>query len=493
VNGQAYIVGSPATGAWAGHEGDVAIPINGQWYFVDPHEGLFMYDQALNKLMYWNGSAWVEFTGGGGGTGTVTSISQGTGIILTPNPITTTGSVAADPEYIRDIIQAIMTDSSSIDFTISDPGDTITASIIDEYIYDLVQPMFVDSSSIDFTTSDPGNTITAAIIDEYVEDLINSFLVQGTGITLTYNAKQHAGGACSLVGVTDGDKGEIIVASSGTLWTMDITGLTTNAGVDTAADYIPYYDASAAANRKALISDIRGANSANDSAMQWVGSDTRASPGTTLTVSGLDLAADGEYYCVLVADNGSGAGSFSYSLFFNNDTTAANYDTERDGSNGASQGSAGANNALWISGLATGQQTVARWYIKSNFDGKPQARGEDCGTETTTRTIGNWGVQHRTVGNLTRIDIVASANMSTGSKLEVWRIRGSSSYRTPKKQAADCITSNAACIGHIHYGWLLAHTYTSIWATLTRPPSLYQVTFSGTATNTRNRQDYLAV
>ncbi len=43
---------------------------------------------------------WAEdATGGGGGGGTVTSVSQGTGIVCTPNPITTSGSVAVDTAW----------------------------------------------------------------------------------------------------------------------------------------------------------------------------------------------------------------------------------------------------------------------------------------------------------------------------------------------------------------------------------------------------------
>ena len=53
---------------------------------------------AANQLPQWNGSAW---TCANGATGSVTSLSQGTGITLSANPITTTGSVAADTAYLQ--------------------------------------------------------------------------------------------------------------------------------------------------------------------------------------------------------------------------------------------------------------------------------------------------------------------------------------------------------------------------------------------------------
>jgi len=55
-----------------------------------------------NQVLKWTGSAWAprnDSVGGGGGGGTVTSVSQATGIVCTPNPITTTGTVRLDTVY----------------------------------------------------------------------------------------------------------------------------------------------------------------------------------------------------------------------------------------------------------------------------------------------------------------------------------------------------------------------------------------------------------
>jgi hypothetical protein len=52
---------------------------------------------ASGQVMKWTGSAWAprnDSVGGGGGT--VTSVSQAAGIVCTPNPITTTGTVRFD-------------------------------------------------------------------------------------------------------------------------------------------------------------------------------------------------------------------------------------------------------------------------------------------------------------------------------------------------------------------------------------------------------------
>ena len=57
---------------------------------------------GTGQVMKWTGSAWAprnDSVGGGGGGGTVTSVSQTTGVVCTPNPITTTGTVGFDQTY----------------------------------------------------------------------------------------------------------------------------------------------------------------------------------------------------------------------------------------------------------------------------------------------------------------------------------------------------------------------------------------------------------
>ncbi len=57
---------------------------------------------GTGQVMKWTGSAWQprnDSVGSGGGGGTVTSVSQGAGVTCTPNPITTTGTVALNTGY----------------------------------------------------------------------------------------------------------------------------------------------------------------------------------------------------------------------------------------------------------------------------------------------------------------------------------------------------------------------------------------------------------
>lgn len=58
-DGHRYIVGSPATGGFAGQENNIAAFIGTAWVFFTPSEGWRAYDQGANQFIVFNGSAWV--------------------------------------------------------------------------------------------------------------------------------------------------------------------------------------------------------------------------------------------------------------------------------------------------------------------------------------------------------------------------------------------------------------------------------------------------
>jgi hypothetical protein len=71
TEGDAYIVAGSPTGAWTGKANTIAIFYNGSWKFwpgnnatgtqITPasrHEGMRVYDQSINSLQIFDGSAW---------------------------------------------------------------------------------------------------------------------------------------------------------------------------------------------------------------------------------------------------------------------------------------------------------------------------------------------------------------------------------------------------------------------------------------------------
>lgn len=58
-DGVAYLVAGSPTGAWVGHELDLAIYETSAWVFYDGYEGARVYDKALNALYTHNGATWA--------------------------------------------------------------------------------------------------------------------------------------------------------------------------------------------------------------------------------------------------------------------------------------------------------------------------------------------------------------------------------------------------------------------------------------------------
>jgi hypothetical protein len=65
--GEAWVVPSGATGAWAGHAHEIAAWQDGAWSFFDPAEGWQVFDRASDALLIFSGSAWVPVAATGAG------------------------------------------------------------------------------------------------------------------------------------------------------------------------------------------------------------------------------------------------------------------------------------------------------------------------------------------------------------------------------------------------------------------------------------------
>tara|TARA_R110000824_G_scaffold366730_2_gene555666 strand:- start:203510 stop:204223 length:714 start_codon:yes stop_codon:yes gene_type:complete len=66
--GERYIVAASASGAWAGHEDDLAAWIDGAWMFVAPQMGWRAFDAAADAFVFYNGSGWIAEPAGSGAT-----------------------------------------------------------------------------------------------------------------------------------------------------------------------------------------------------------------------------------------------------------------------------------------------------------------------------------------------------------------------------------------------------------------------------------------
>lgn len=68
ADGDCYLVAASATGAWAGHDGEIAYRMNTAWEFIEPVEGMGAGVQDENAAIAFLGGSWVTLATGGGYT-----------------------------------------------------------------------------------------------------------------------------------------------------------------------------------------------------------------------------------------------------------------------------------------------------------------------------------------------------------------------------------------------------------------------------------------
>jgi hypothetical protein len=55
AEGEAWLVGSGATGAWAGEDGKLASYQAGNWLFAAPNDGMHLYDRSTSQTLLFRG------------------------------------------------------------------------------------------------------------------------------------------------------------------------------------------------------------------------------------------------------------------------------------------------------------------------------------------------------------------------------------------------------------------------------------------------------
>jgi hypothetical protein len=75
-DGQCWIIGAGATGAWAGKDLQLAAWQDGAWTFFVPRTGFTAFAIDVGSLLAWNGSTWSAAVpaGGSGSTGSTSFV-----------------------------------------------------------------------------------------------------------------------------------------------------------------------------------------------------------------------------------------------------------------------------------------------------------------------------------------------------------------------------------------------------------------------------------
>lgn len=81
TEGDRYIVGSGATGAWATKDLNVVYYTSGAWAFLVPKEGWIAWDEATADIYIWTGAAWESYSSAAG-TLSLANLSDGSTVTL---------------------------------------------------------------------------------------------------------------------------------------------------------------------------------------------------------------------------------------------------------------------------------------------------------------------------------------------------------------------------------------------------------------------------
>lgn len=98
TSGVAYIIGSSATGAWSGKDGQIAIYRGSAWDYFAPAEGWIVWDKAPNAFYVYGSSSWAPLPSGAIRYRPATKITTGSKSISATGAsgLTTSNTVAED-------------------------------------------------------------------------------------------------------------------------------------------------------------------------------------------------------------------------------------------------------------------------------------------------------------------------------------------------------------------------------------------------------------
>lgn len=282
--------------------------------------------------------------------------------------------------------------------------------------------------------------------------------LQASTASLSDNLSVRVTFAPAGSGVSDGDKGDIVVSSSGTVWEIDSGAVGTNELAADAVTYAKMQNASAntviarSAGTSGDLGEVAlaasrllGRGSTGDIAaisvgaglafsgtsllatggvggvgMTLLGSATLGSAASIITVSGLSLNAYKSFFVVFSLKNATASAS-NISLVFNGDTTAANY--ARQGMSVANTNASPSRGAdSIVDSLPVSECSVGDIRIVADPDGRARAYFTSVRDSAANITWRCAGIRWTTAADVTSISLssaVASA-LAAGCRLDVY-------------------------------------------------------------------------
>lgn len=206
---------------------------------------------------------------------------------------------------------------------------------------------------------------------------------------------------------------------------------------------------------------------------------------TDLTITGLNLDAD-EMYCVIANLSGAAAGAATLNVFFNGDTTAANYRRSLNGTAGSNSAIGGLDNSQpgqWI-GYLRRCPVTGRVLWTAHGGRMLAAAALDYSSTVIWQTSAN-------LTSLTFNSSVAS-QIAIGSKVRVFKLRASSSTRSTygvyanadQSKASDTtLADDATLVATLSANKKYRLEFDVFWDTSATPDLKFDLNFTGTTTS----------
>lgn len=243
-------------------------------------------------------------------------------------------------------------------------------------------------------------------------------------------------GSAANVPTSVATSGDVTIVASGatTIGTDKVLGTMIKIGAEAAGDMF-YSDGTDVVRLAKGTANQRLSMNAGATAPEWqtvaagggnftlVSTQTLGGAGTTLTWSSLDINTDG-YYVLIYNLDSAGAGDSRIDLYVENDTTAANYYSQSFEADGATLTGARANNAKvgYIDNNESASGRIIIWRNKGGFYNCSalSSRHQELASAMFSHTY--WVAKTATSTNITRLDLVGSTNLATGSTASLYKV-----------------------------------------------------------------------
>lgn len=260
LEGNRYLIAASPTGAWAGHAGEVAFFYGGTWQFATPKTGWRVFVQAEAALLVFDGSNWSAVGGGGPlqnvplvGINTTADAANKLAVAsdnvlfnhagssarmkLNKNASVDTAALLYQTGF-SGRAELGLTGDDNFHFKVSPNGSSWTEAIV------------IDRTSgvVTLTANSIGNVALADVPTATLKGrtaagsgdpqdltaaqaaaLLPAFTSADKGLapasgggTANFLRADGTWASPSSGGISDGDKGDIIVSSAGSQWTLDV-------------------------------------------------------------------------------------------------------------------------------------------------------------------------------------------------------------------------------------------------------------------------------